>query len=127
MFPAPEFNAGGKAHRGKQRPRTPARSVGAQQHHAENLCKTQDGLASWAVEGTVAGSDDQKHYAMGISILAVNGRVSANPSGGPIAQATKQQAANSGTEIFVLANDAGKSHGPGIISSRAWGNSKKKV
>jgi hypothetical protein len=121
MLPAHGFNAGGKAFRGKQRSRTPARSVGAQQHHAQNLCKTQDGLASWAVEGTDAGSDGQQHYAMGISILAVNGRVSANPSGGPIAQATKQQAANSGTEIFVLANDAGKSHGPGIISSRAWG------
>ena len=82
MLPAHGFNAGGKAFRGKQRSRTPARSVGAQQHHAQNLCKTQDGLASWAVEGTVAGSDGQQHYAMGISILAVNGRVSANPSGG---------------------------------------------
>jgi len=91
------------------------------------LCNTQEGLASWAVEGTVAGPDGHNHNAMGICILVVNGRVEHNPKGGPVAQATKQEAANSGTEIFVLANDAGQHHGPGTLSSRGWGRLLEKV
>ena len=94
------------------------------------MCNTQEGLASWAVEGTVAGPDGHNNNAMGICILVVNGRVEHNPNfpkGGPVAQATKQEAANSGTEIFVLANDAGQHHGPGTLSSRGWGRLLEKV
>jgi len=79
--------------RGKARSRTNAPSVGAAQRLGPNLEKLSDTAECFAVEGTVTGELGRQHYACGVAVGIIGGRVSPGSRGGPVSVEDKKAAA----------------------------------
>jgi len=61
--------------RGKARSRTNAQSVGAGQRLGLNLEKLSDTAEYFAVEGAVTGELGRQHWAFGVAVGVIGGRV----------------------------------------------------
>ena len=93
------------ADQGKTRLRTNAPSVGAAQRLGPNLEKLSDTAECFAVEGTVTGELGRQHYACGVAVGIIGGRVPPGSRGGPVSVEDKKAAAEAPIEMFVLAEE----------------------
>jgi hypothetical protein len=117
--------------RGKARSRTNAQSVGAGQRLGPNLEKLSDAAECFAVEGTVTGELGRQHWAVGVAVGVIGGRVPPGSRGGRVSAEDKKAAAEAPIEMFVLAHDsgkqAGKQAGPGGVSEHYLGRCLEKI
>jgi hypothetical protein len=113
--------------RGKGRSRTPADTVGAAQRLGPNLEKLNDSAECFAVEGTVTGELGRQHYACGVVVGIIGGRVPPGSRGGPVSAEVRKAAAEAPIEMFVLAHDSGKQAGPGGVSEHFVGRCLEKI
>jgi hypothetical protein len=74
IMPAPTECSAPKI-RGKARARTNARSVGLSHRLGPNLEKLIDIAECFAVEGTVTGEPGHQHWAFGVAVCVISGRV----------------------------------------------------
>ena len=81
IMPAPTECSAPKI-RGKARARTNARSVGAGQRLGPNLEKLSNTVECFAVEGTVTGEPGRHHWAFGVAVGVISGRVPPGSRGG---------------------------------------------
>ena len=93
IMPAPTECSAPKI-RGKARARSNARSVGAGQRLGPNLEKLSDTAECFAVEGTVTGELGRQHYACGVAVGIIGGRVSPGSRGGPVSARTRKPTPN---------------------------------
>jgi hypothetical protein len=113
--------------RGKARLRTNAPSVGAAQRLGPNLEKLSDTAECFAVEGTVTGEPGRQHWAFGVVVGVISGRVPPGSRGGRVSAEDKKAAAEAPIEMFVLAHDSGKQAGPGGVSEHFVGRCLEKI
>jgi hypothetical protein len=117
--------------RGKARSRTNAQSVGAGQRLGPNQEKLSDAAECFAVEGTVTGELGRQHWAVGVAVGVIGGRVPPGSRGGRVSAEDKKAAAEAPIEMFVLAHDsgkqAGKQAGPGGVSEHYLGRCLEKI
>ena len=104
--------------RGKARSRTNAQSVGAGQRLGLNLEKLSDTAEYFAVEGAVTGELGRQHWAFGVAVGVIGGRVPPGSRGGRMSAEDKKAAAEAPIEMFVLAHDSGMMMMPFICSCR---------
>jgi hypothetical protein len=116
--------------RGKAKSRTNTPSVGAAQHLGPNLEKLNDSAECFVVEGTVTGELGRQHYACGVVVGIICGRVPPGSRGGPVSAEVRKAAAEAPIEMFVLAHDgkqAGKQAAPGGFSEHFVGRCLGKI
>jgi hypothetical protein len=104
--------------RGKARSRTNAQSVGAGQRLGLNLEKLSDTAEYFAVEGAVTGELRRQHWAFGVAVGVIGGRVPPGSRGGRVSAEDKKAVAEAPIEMFVLAHDSGMMMMPFICSCR---------
>ena len=104
--------------RGKARSRTNAQSVGAGQRLGLNLEKLSDTAEYFAVEGAVTGELGRQHWAFGVAVGVIGGRVPPGSRGGRVSAEDKKAVAEAPIEMFVLAHDSGMMMMPFICSCR---------
>jgi hypothetical protein len=101
--------------------------VGAGQRLGRNLEKLSDTAECFAVEGTVTGELGRQHYACGVVVGIIGGRVPPGSRGGPVSAEVRKAAAEAPIEMFVLAHDSGKQAGPGGVSEHFVGRCLEKI